>query len=109
MSRAPGFAEVYARAERMVGRRIADEFILVPIVGHGAEVDSIFNLNHVGAFIWERLDGTNSGAAIVRALVERYEVTRKRAEADYQDFVDKLLSINAIQSVDDPRETTPKG
>jgi hypothetical protein len=84
----------------MVSRRIAGEYVLVPIVGHGAQVDSIFNLNAVGAFIWERLDGRTKGEAIVEALVDRYEVTRQRAEADYQSFLAKLLSIEAVQPVE---------
>ena len=96
-------SQVYVRSERIVGRRIADEFILVPIVGHGAELDAIFNLNRVAAFIWQRLDGTNSGAAIVQALVEHYEVGTQEAEADYRDFVAKLFSINAVQAVEASR------
>jgi hypothetical protein len=87
---------VFRRSDRIVGRRIADEFILVPIVGHGAEVDSIYNLNVVGAFIWQQMDGRRSGRAIVEALVARYDVEYAAAEADYQAFVKALLSIGAL-------------
>jgi len=87
---------VYARSERMVGRRIADEFLIVPIVGHGAEVDSIYNLNRVGAFIWDQIDGTRSGRAIIDAIVARFAVERPVAEADYRAFVAQLLSIQAL-------------
>jgi hypothetical protein len=87
---------IFTRSERIVGRRIADEFILVPIVGHGADVDSIYNLNRVGAFIWEHLDGRRSGRAIVEALVARYDVEPVSAEADYRAFVKALLSIGAL-------------
>jgi hypothetical protein len=87
---------VFTRSDRIVGRRIADEFILVPIVGHGAELDSIYNLNRVGAFIWEHLDGRRSGRAIVEALVARYDVEYAAAESDYRGFVKSLLSIGAL-------------
>lgn len=87
---------VFTRSDRIVARRIADEFILVPIVGHGAELDSIYNLNVVGAFIWEQMDGRRSGRAIVEALVARYDVEHAAAEADYQAFVKALLSIGAL-------------
>jgi hypothetical protein len=97
----PSLGQTFARSERMVGRRIAQEYVLVPIVGHGAQVDSIFNLNRVAAFIWERLDGKTSGEAIVTALTERYEVTRDQAEADYREFLAKLLSVNAVHAVED--------
>jgi hypothetical protein len=88
----------------MVGRRVADEFILVPLVGRGADVDSILNLNRVGAFIWETIDGRRDGAEVVAALVERFEVERDRAVFDYLDFVEKLLSLHALHVVPEPAE-----
>lgn len=84
----------------MVARKIADEFILVPIVGRGADVDAIFTLNRVGAFIWDRLDGAMTGEAIVSALVEGFEVDREQAETDYETFLDQLLHIHAVAAVD---------
>lgn len=83
----------------MVGRKIADEFILVPIVGRGADVDAIFTLNRVGAFIWDRLDGQASGEAIVAALVEMFDVDRAQAVSDYEVFLDQLLQIRAVAGV----------
>ena len=66
---------------------MADQFLLVPIVSRGADVDCLYNLNRVGTFIWERLDGRTRGADIVEALVERFEVEREQAEEDYRGFV----------------------
>ena len=91
--------QVYARSEHMVGRRIADEFVLVPLVGRGADIDGIYDLNRVGAFIWERLDGRASGERIVAALLDSFQVERPQAEADYVEFVSRLLSIEAVQPV----------
>lgn len=99
MSEEPTLERVFARSERMVGRRIADEFVLVPIVGHGAQLDAIYNLNRVGAFIWERLDGRANGLEIVEALVVRYAVERTTAEADYRAFLAKLQVIGAVSPV----------
>lgn len=93
---APSLDHVLVRSERMVGRKVADEFILVPLVGRGADVDSILNLNRVGAFIWERIDGIRDGHAVVDALIARFEVERERAAADYLEFAEKLLSVNAV-------------
>lgn len=99
MSDAPALGAVFARSDRMVGRRVADEFILVPIVGRGANLDAIYNLNRVGAFIWEALDGRRSGAAILEALAESFEVEPVRAEEDYRAFLKQLLSIDAVVAV----------
>jgi hypothetical protein len=91
--------DVYARSEHMVGRKIADEFVLVPIVGRGADIDGIYDLTRVGAFIWERLDGKASGERIVAAMLESFAVERAQAEADYLEFLSKLLSIKAVKPV----------
>lgn len=96
---APSLEHVFARSARMVGRQVADEFILVPLVGRGADVDSILNLNRVGTFIWETIDGRRDGAAVVAALVERFEVDQDRAARDYLEFVSKLVSLHALEPV----------
>ncbi|MET0553397.1 MAG: PqqD family protein [Vicinamibacteria bacterium] len=94
--KAPTLGDAYARGARIVGRRIAGEYVLVPLVTHGADLDAIFNLNAVGAFIWERLDGRTSGEAIVAALVESFDVGEERARADYLSFVAQLQGLQAV-------------
>ncbi len=91
-------AAAYLRSERMVGRRIADSFVLVPIVGRGADLDGIFELNSVGAFIWERLDGRASGNDIVEQIVTSFAVDRKQAARDYLGFIASLSAIGALVS-----------
>lgn len=94
--KAPRLDEAYARGARIVGRRIAGEYVLVPLVTHGADLDAIFNLNAVGAFIWERLDGRTSGQAVVAALVEAFDVDEERARTDYLSFVGQLQGLQAV-------------
>jgi Coenzyme PQQ synthesis protein D (PqqD) len=98
--KAPGLADAYARGARIVGRRIAGEYVLVPLVTHGADLDAIYNLNAVGAFIWERLDGRATGAAIVSALVAEFEVDEERAREDYVAFVAQLQGMQAVDLVE---------
>jgi hypothetical protein len=95
--KAPRLDDAYARGARIVGRRIAGEYVLVPLVTHGADLDAIFNLNAVGAFIWERLDGRTPGAVVVAALVEAFDVDEERASADYLAFVAQLQGLQAVE------------
>lgn len=88
---------MFARSSRIVGRRIAGEYVLVPLVTHGADLDAIYNLNAVAAFIWERLDGRTPGAQIVAALIDAFAVEATRAEADYLEFVARLLELGAVE------------
>ncbi len=93
---APALGDVFVRSERMVGRRIAQEYVLVPILGKGADADGIFNLNRIGAFVWEQMDGRADGHAIVARLTQAFEVDAERASRDYLGFVSQLLSIDAV-------------
>ena len=89
----------YGRSTRVVGRRIGDEYVLVPLAGRGADLDAILNLNRVGAFIWERLDGVKTGTDVVSALVDRFDVGRSEAEVDYLDFLTTLRELKAVVTV----------
>jgi Coenzyme PQQ synthesis protein D (PqqD) len=93
----PSLDQVYQRSDRMVGRRIADEFVLVRIVGRGADLDVIYSVSRVGAFIWEHLDGRHDGAAIVDEIVQHFDVDSQAAARDYRGFIAKLRSIKAIE------------
>ena len=93
----PWLEETWARAANMVGRRIGDEYVLVPLAGRGADLDSILNLNRVAAFVWEQVDGTRTGAALVAAVVARFDVEPERAERDTFELLDTLLELKAIE------------
>ena len=92
----PRLDEAWARSPRMVSRTIGGECVLVPLAERGADLDSIFNLNRVAAFIWEQLDGKRTAADLVAAVVARFEVERERAEADTLELLETLQEIRAI-------------
>jgi hypothetical protein len=100
----PTLDDVFVRSERMVGRRIAQEYVLVPILGRGADADGIFNLNRIGAFVWEQMDGRRDGRAIVDRITEAFEVDGARASRDYLGFVAQLLSIEAVSATGEGRQ-----
>jgi hypothetical protein len=89
----------YGRSPSVAARRVGGDYVLVPLAGSGADLDSVVSLNPVGAFIWEQLDGARSGNDVVGALVERFEVGRREAEADYLDFLTRLRGLEAVVAV----------
>ena len=90
----------YQRNENFVYRRIEDETILVPIKDNVGDMGSIYNLNDVGAFIWEHLDGGRNLKAIKEKILDKYEASPREAEADLRTFVDDLIEIEAIRLID---------
>lgn len=93
----PTLADVFARSDRIVGRRIAGEYVLVPLIGRGMDADFIYTLNQVAAAMWEALDGTASGSEVVRSVVEQFEVDEPRAARDYLDLMATLETIDAVR------------
>ena len=53
----PEIDQAFQKNENFVFRQIDDETILVPIKNNVGDMGSIYNLNEVGAFVWEHLDG----------------------------------------------------
>jgi hypothetical protein len=99
----PGLEDVLGHADRIVTRQIAGECLLVPIAGRGANLDAIYDLNPVGAFIWEHLDGATPGRSVVTALMERFAVELEQATEDYREFAAQLMTIGAVRVLDRER------
>jgi hypothetical protein len=95
----PSLEVVFARAENVVGRDVAGEFILVPIAARGVDLESIFLLNRVGSFIWECLDGRKNGEDLVTQVMERFDVSHVEAMDDTCRFLSQLESIRLIARV----------
>ena len=86
----------YRKNEDFVYRKIQDETILVPIKDNVGDMGSIYNLNEVGAFIWEHLDGEKRLLDIKNMIVKEFEVSSEEAEEDLVAFVIELREIEAI-------------
>ena len=86
------WSPIFKQAENIVSREIAGETILVPIRGKLADMQNIFTLNKVGAYIWEKLDGTRSLAEIIALLLSHFEVNQEQAEQDLLEFIDHVTA-----------------
>ncbi len=86
----------YQRNENFVFRRIEDETILVPIKDNVGDMGSIYNLNEVGALVWELLDGQKTLRAIRDTVVAQFEVSLQEAQADLAEFINQLETIDAV-------------
>ena len=91
--------QIYVRNENFVFRRIEDETILVPIKNHVGDLDSLFSMNRVGAFIWQKIDGDNSFSMIHELIIGEFDVDADMAESDLRKFISELREIGAVQPV----------
>lgn len=91
-----GLKKKYRKNKDFVFRKIQDETILVPIKDNVGDMGSIYNLNEVGAFIWEHLDGEKTLLDIKNMVVKEFDVSSEEAEEDLVAFVSQLKEIDAI-------------
>jgi hypothetical protein len=90
---------VYTHSPNIVTRKTGNEYVLVPLTGNIADMNSVFTLNETGAFIWEQIDGKKNLGVILDLVVEEFEADRERAESDLNDFIGKLTEWKAIRSI----------
>ncbi len=87
---------VFSQRQEMVTREIAGEVILVPVRGKLAQLQQIFVLNPVGAYIWQHLDGERDLEAIHQGLVDTFEVESSEAEADLFEYLGALENAGLV-------------
>jgi methyltransferase-like protein len=91
--------QVYQKNQNFVFRKIDNDTLLVPIKNDVGDMDCIYNLNEVGAFVWEHLDGEKSAQEIKNLILAEFDVSVQEAEADLEKFVMQLSEIEAIKTV----------
>jgi Coenzyme PQQ synthesis protein D (PqqD) len=90
-------AALFRKKGEFVIRSIAGETIIVPVRGQVGDLDSIYNLNEAGAFIWERIDGRTSVTQVVEALRGQFEVALEQAEKETSEFIAALEAAGMIE------------
>jgi hypothetical protein len=88
--------KIYRRNDHFVFRQIEGEAILVPIRGNVGDLDCIYSLNPVGAFVWEHLDGSHDLEAIKSKIATGYGVADEEVETDLLSFIEEMKTIAAV-------------
>lgn len=70
-------------------REIAGRIVVVP-VGDILNLNLMISLNGTGRFLWERLEKGATAGELKNALLEAYNVSEERAQADVDAFIEKL-------------------
>jgi hypothetical protein len=81
----------------VVSRKTGNEYVLVPVTGNIADMDSVYTLNETGAFIWDLIDGKRNLNEISLAVQAEFEVDEKTALVDVQDLIEDLNKFLIIR------------
>lgn len=90
----------YVRNPDFIYRKIVDESVLVPVHKDVADMDSIFTLNEVGAFIWEQLEEVATRSALETAVLDAYDADPKVLRADLDQFLNEMVTIHALKEIE---------
>ena len=74
----------------VVARKVSDEFILVPLSNDIADMDSIYTMNEVGAFIWENINGKLTINDLIDEVLLEFDVSPETAKNDVVDFFEDI-------------------
>jgi hypothetical protein len=89
----------YERNPDFIFRKIVGEAVLVPIHQDVADMDCIYTLNHVAAFIWEHLEQPATLASLREAVLGEYAADPQMLAADLPHFLDEMTAIGALRKV----------
>lgn len=87
----------FRKSQKVVGRMIDDEIVIVPVSADLAAQDYIYNLDPAGSVIWQMIDGRRTGYEIRDAIVRTMDVSPEVAERDLDEFLQDLLTVGAIE------------
>ena len=83
--------------ENFVLRQVADSWVVLPFGEEMLNLNSMLNLNASGAMLWKVLEKECSVEALTEALFSEYDVSKEQAEADAEEFLQKLISIGCVE------------
>ena len=81
----------------IVAREIAGETILVPVRNRVGDLNSIFTVNELGAFVWSLIGARASGHHIVEAISTEFDVSPAEAERDALEFIASLEAAGLVE------------
>lgn len=66
-----------------------------------------FELDRVGAFLWERIDGQRTAGELARAVEAEFKLHRAEVEAALSQYLEMLHARGLIE-IDPPKESSPR-
>jgi len=87
----------FQRNSNFIYRQIVDEAVLVPIHQDVADMDCIYTLNDVGAFIWDLLKEPQTREALIAGVLADYDIDPEVVTADVSQFLDEMTLVGALE------------
>jgi hypothetical protein len=90
----------FVRNPDFIFRKIVEETILVPVYQDVADMDAIYSLNELGAFIWECLATPVEMSKLEGNILDAFNADPSTVSEDLIHFLDDMEAIGAITRVE---------
>lgn len=90
---------LYERNKDFIYRSIVNEAVLVPVHQDVADMEYIYTLNDLGAFIWERMSQPLTWDELLVSVQDTYDVESEVLTADLERFIQEMTAIGAVRKV----------
>ncbi|MCX7935742.1 MAG: PqqD family protein, partial [Planctomycetota bacterium] len=88
---------LYRRRADVIARHIGEEVILVPLTKGAGDLENLYTLNEVAAYIWEKTEQPQSLEEIVQEVVREFEVQEAEAAADAAAFLSDMVAAGLME------------
>ena len=83
--------------EDFVLRKVADSYVVVPVNKLTLDFNGIITLNETGAVLYENMQKGTSREELIENLLAEYDVSREKAEADVDKFIQKAKDADVLE------------
>lgn len=77
-------------------REVAGALVLLPVGEATRDFPGMITINPTSAYLWEKLSTDQTAESLIKALLEKYEVTDDQAKQDVEKFLHTLTLIGAV-------------
>jgi hypothetical protein len=89
----------FKRSNNVVFRKIANEFVLVPIHKDAVDLEALFSLNDTAARIWELFDAHTMAGQIIDTIALEFSREKEEVKDDVLEFIGKLQELHFIEEI----------
>lgn len=77
-------------------RQVAGNYIIIGTGDEAVDFNGMITINETGAFLWKLLEKEISKEELAEKMLSEYDVDRDTAEADIDEFIEKLRSSKLL-------------
>ena len=82
-----------------VVRKIANQYMAVPVGARAKELHGMIGLNETAAFLWEQLKEERTEEELAELLYNEYEISEEKALETVQRFCKELQEEGVLEHV----------